>query len=218
MKNILFVSYLFPPMAGPGVHRSLNFVINLRKHDYNPIVLKADEKKLTFEKTYTDPTLVDDLPKDLQIIKTHPFNLDKTKQLLIKLKVYRFFWFLLYPLFWNRGAIWPFLIYKRAKQIVLKNNIKTVYTTSGPFSTWILGYLLKKNLHIKWIADNRDPYVDSYSSMFPSKFHWYISCYFEKWILSKSDHIIVNTPAVRRLYISRNYAKPEKITVITNGF
>ena len=162
MKNILFISYQFPPLAGPGVHRSLNFVKNLRDFNYNPIIIKADEKKMNHDTIKIDHSLLTNLPKDLTIINTHPFNFDRTRNFLMKLKLFRIFWFIFYPLFWTTGALWPFLIFSKVKKEALTYKTEIVYTTSGPFNSWILGYLLKRKLKLKWVGDIRDPFTDGY--------------------------------------------------------
>jgi glycosyltransferase involved in cell wall biosynthesis len=116
------------------------------------------------------------------------------------------------------SAIWPFSAYRKAEKIVIDNDIKIVYTSSAPFSSWILGFLLKKRLGIKWVADIRDPFTDGYMWLFPSYFHWKLARYFEKKILSYADKVVVNTPEVEKLYIARGICSQEKITHITNGF
>lgn len=134
------------------------------------------------------------------------------------MKIFRLLWYFLYPLFWEKSAFWPFQAYKKAKAIIIKENIKIVYTTSGPFSSLILGYLLKRKLNIHWVADLRDPYTDGYQWSFPSKLHWYFMRRMERFIYAKCDHLIVNTNAVRKLYLKRGLVKASNISVITNGY
>jgi len=218
MKNILFISYQFPPLAGPGVHRSLNFVKHLRNYGYNPIIIKAKESKTNIKKNQLDKDLLLELPQDLIIINTKPYNLDGLKQLFMKLHVFRLLWIVFYPIFWTTGSIWPFLIFPQATKLARQYNTKLIYTTSGPFSTWILGYLLKRRLGIKWVADIRDPFTDGYMWAFPTKLHWFCARKFEKWILAKADHVIVNTKTVKNLYLKRNIINQSKISHITNGY
>mgnify|MGYP001174917625 CR=1 FL=1 len=137
---------------------------------------------------------------------------------LKKFKLYRLFWFFLYPIFWESSVLWSIFSYKRAKKTIFENNIKLVYTTSGPFSSMILGFLLKRNLKIKWVADLRDPLTESYFWDFPSKIHWYLCRLFERYIFKKPDSLIVNTEEVKKLYLKRKLVAENKITVINNGF
>ena len=205
-------------MAGPGVHRSLNFSKHLPDFAYQPIVLTIDLQGLRAANYTTDSTLLEDFPDSIEIYRTPYAQPSKWIRALNRLRIYRFFWAILYPIFWEKMALWPFKTLKTAKQIVQEHQIKLVYTSSGPFSSLILGYLLKKRLGTKWVADLRDPYTDAYSWRFPSYWHWLISRRFESWILSKTDHLIVNTQAVKDLYIQRGILPATKITVIGNGY
>jgi hypothetical protein len=128
------------------------------------------------------------------------------------------FWFLFYPFFWEKQALWPFTVYRQAASLIKAGNIETVYTSSGPFSSLLLGYLLKKRLKVNWVADMRDPFTDAYAWSFPSKLHWYFARFIEKKILSAADRLIVNTPEVAKLYAKRGISTPARIRVITNGF
>ena len=205
-------------MAGPGVHRSLNFSKHLPDFAYQPIVLTIDLPGIRAANYTTDSTLLEDFPDSIEIYRTPYAQPSKWIRALNRLRIYRFFWAILYPIFWEKMALWPFKTLKTAKQIVQEHQIKLVYTSSGPFSSLILGYLLKKRLGTKWVADLRDPYTDAYSWRFPSYWHWLISRRFESWILSKTDHLIVNTQAVKDLYIQRGILPATKITVIGNGY
>ena len=205
-------------MGGPGVQRSYNFVKELRNAGMHPIVFTIREADINSAKVQKDTTLIDKIPKDIKIVRVDAGQNFKLVEILMKLRVYRLFWYVLYPFFWEKMAKWPFKSYKQAKILMLEHELDTVYTSSGPFSSLILGYLLKKRLGVTWIADLRDPYTDAYAWSYPSKLHWIVSRCFEKWILSKVDELIVNTPEVKKLYVKRQILPDNKITVITNGY
>ncbi|MCC6818895.1 MAG: glycosyltransferase [Bacteroidia bacterium] len=218
MKKVLFIAYQFPPMGGPGVHRSIQFAKNLKDFGYEPIVLTVLIDDIKKSGSTIDTSLLNALPNDLQIERVAsgiPFNFIN---FLHKIKLYRLFWFLLYPFFWERQARWPRIAFERAKKLIQQHNIELIYTSSGPFSPLILGKLLKEKLNVKWVADLRDPYTDAYAWSYPSKFHWYMSRWKEKKWLMACDSLIVNTPEVKKLYTKRGLKKPNDIFVITNGF
>lgn len=217
-EKILFISYQFPPQAGPGVNRSLQFVKYLPDLGYDPIVLTIREADIRKFGATTDETLINKIPKNVKIYRIYDARPSGLIKLLQKIKLYRLFWFIFYPLFWEYSALWPFISYFKARRLVKTYDIKLVYTTSGPFSSMILGYLLQKQLRLKWVADLRDPFTDAYFWSFPSIIHWYLMRFFEKWLFSKPDILLVNTPSVKKLYIERNVLKADKIKVLTNGF
>ncbi len=217
-EKVLFVAYQFPPAGGPGVQRSIKFVRTLRNCNYEPVVLTIDTEDIKKMGGKMDESLAGLIPAQTQIIRVSSYQSFNLNKVLNTLRVYRLFWYLLYPFFWEKSALWPWRVYKQAKTIVSDNNIRLVYTTSGPFSSLILGYLLKRKLKIKWVADLRDPYTDGYQWSFPSKLHWYTMRRLERFIFSKVDQLIVNTEEVKKLYLKRNLIKADKINVITNGY
>ncbi len=205
-------------MGGPGVQRSTRFVQHLQEFGYEPIVLTIDENEIKKMGSTYDESLLNYLPENLEIVRTSsgiPFQFIKV---LNSLRLYRLFWFFLYPFLWERSAMWPQKTFKIAASLVKKHNIKLVYTSSGPFSSLILGKKLQSKLGVKWVADMRDPFTDAYAWSYPSKLHWYVCRYFEKRALNACDELIVNTNEVKKLYLSRGIQGPNKIHVITNGY
>jgi hypothetical protein len=95
---------------------------------------------------------------------------------------------------WESGAI------KKGNKLVKKHNIKFVYTTSLPFTTFKIGSALKKNNDIKWIADYRDPI------MYSLKNHSSISHVFKKQkqidlnALEEADVITCTSSAYKLIY------------------
>lgn len=218
LKPVLFIAFQFPPAGGPGVQRSIKFVNNLQTYNYHPIVLTITEKYSKEVSQNLDESLNKFVPANTQVIRVPFYQPTTIIKLFTNLKIFRLLWYFLYPLFWEKSAFWPFQAYKKAKAIIVKENIKIVYTTSGPFSSLILGYLLKRNLNINWVADLRDPYTDGYQWSFPSKLHWLFMRRMEKFMFSKCDHLIVNTYEVKKLYLKRGLVKASNISVITNGY
>ena len=218
MKKVLLIAYQFPPKSGPGVHRSKNLAKHLRKHGYEPIIFTINKKAIEVERGFIDNKQLEDLPADLNIIRTNAGFLSKISVLLMELKVYRLFWYFFYPIFWEWSSLWPFLNYQKAIKIVKQHKINLIYTSSGPFSSMYLGWLLQTKFKIPWVADLRDPFTDAYVWQFPSKIHWKLARLWEKWMFKKPAHLIVNTNEVKKLFISRKLTDPNKISVVNNGF
>lgn len=216
-ENILFIAHHFPPMGGPGTNRSLKLAKHLKQFGYQPIVVTIALEDVKASSYPQDTGLLDEV-KSLEIHRFSTLEPRKLKSILMKFRLFRLFWFLLYPLFWESSALWPISSYSSCGKIIIKNNIKLIYTTSGPFSSLILGYILKKKYNLKWVADIRDPFTDGYMWLWPSKLHWYFSRYFERKLLQAADKVVVNTPEVKRLYLKRGFLDKNKIIDITNGF
>jgi hypothetical protein len=215
---VLFISYQFPPIGGPGVQRSVNLCRLLPESGYQPIVLTIDEASIREGDYLKDETLLTMVGDQTIIYRTPARESNRFRNTLMRLKVFRLFWFAFFPLFWEKSAVWPFTVRRKAREIIRKHGIRLVYTTSGPFSTLLLGHSLKKKLGVHWVADLRDPYTDSYAWNFPSKAHWRLARVFERWILEKPDVLVVVTDAMKRLYEARGIRNGKHTEVIYNGY
>ena len=66
MKNVLVIAYVFPPIGGGGVQRTLKFVKYLPAFGWRPLVLTS--KQAVFD--YFDHTLVDEIPSEAKVYRT----------------------------------------------------------------------------------------------------------------------------------------------------
>ncbi len=117
---------------------------------------------------------------------------------------------------WNNYAL------AACKEIIEKEKIDAIITTSPPHSTQLIGLQLKKAFpQLKWIADLRDPWTDIYYyhklSHTESSKKKDIS--YEKSVLENADAVTVTSPITQKLYsgkVDPKYAA--KFHTITNGF
>jgi len=216
MKKILFIAYQYPPQGGPGVHRSVRFVNNLKGSGYEPIVLTRDIQSIQDSKVQIDQSITNN--SGIKVVR-HPSNeFIRLKKFLFKTKLYGIVWFVFYKRFWEASVSWSKSVYHTAKKEIEANSIKVIYTTSAPFSVLFLGNKLKKNLNVKWVADLRDPWTDAFTWQWPSKMHWRFDRKREIRVLNKADKIIVVTNEMKNLLLEMGVGTEEKIHVIYNGY
>lgn len=218
MRPVLFIAHHFPPMGGPGTHRSLQFVRRLRSFGYEPIVVTISDDDLKNGPYALDATLLNELPSGVEIIRIATHEPRKFKISMMKLHVFRLFWFFFFHLFYESSARWPKAVVAEVEKLIRDRNVQLVYTSSGPYSTLFIGRALQKKLGIRWVADLRDPYSDAYAWQWPSKLHWLFSRRMERKLLRYPDHLIVNTPEVAKLYQKRSLRPQGNISVLTNGY
>lgn len=216
MKNILFIAYQFPPIGGAGIRRSVQFVQQLPKLGVKPIVITLQNQETESIGKPIDQSGLFNLPSDTLIHRFKSLPTQRWTSLLQKLKIYRLFWYFLYPFFWEKGCLWPMRHLHKIAKIGIQNNCKIAYTTSSPYFTILLGYWLKKKYHFRWVADIRDPFTDCYAYTFPSKIHWWFSKKVEHRLLKKADHVVVNNEEVKQLYILHYGFNAEKVSTIHN--
>jgi glycosyltransferase involved in cell wall biosynthesis len=71
---------------------------------------------------------------------------------------------LLLALLWlpddEQRFIWP--AYRAARALLRRERIDMVYTTAPPFSTHLVGLLLRRRVRVRWVAEFRDPWTDQH--------------------------------------------------------
>lgn len=116
---------------------------------------------------------------------------------------------------------WVKYAYEKSKELIEKENIETVLTTSPPHSTQLVGLKLKKNFEINWIADLRDPWTDIhyYDEFRHLSYAKKLDLKYEREVLENADKVITISNSFKELF-SRKSEKinPSKIFVITNGY
>ncbi len=78
MEKVLIIANQFPPMGGSGVQRSVKFVKHLRSFGYEPIVFTRE----TTGANLIDETLLNDVPKGVNIIRTRAYEPSEVKGIL----------------------------------------------------------------------------------------------------------------------------------------
>ena len=217
MKEVLIIAHHFPPMGGPGTVRSVAVVRNLPAYGYKPTVLTISEADARDHFHPMDDSMTA-LVKGVEVVRVPSREPRRLKQFLRRARLMRLVWYFFFPLFWESSALWPLSAYRTAKSLVEARGIRLVYTTSSPYSSILLAFLLKISLDVKWVADLRDPYTDGYMWQWPSRLHWGICRLLERMLLRFPDMVVVNTPAVAALYREREYVKEDRIQAITNGY
>jgi glycosyltransferase involved in cell wall biosynthesis len=235
MKKVLIITYYWPPSGGAGVQRWLKLVKYLGHFNIKPYVLTVDEKYASY--IQTDSSLCNEITKNVTVIKTRSFepinlyaklagkknvptagfsNVDNEKFTQKAVNFIRSNFFIPDP---RKGWI-PFA-YRKALQIIKKENIDTVITTSPPHSTQLTGLKLKKKLNINWIADLRDPWTDIYyyKILGHSVISASIDKNYEKKVLLNCDRITTVSENFKTLFQNKGFYLPDdKFSIIPNGY
>jgi len=215
LKEILFISYHFPPFSNILSIRASEITKRLAKKGYKIFVVSAKSNKNAHE----DKELLKKVNSPL-IKNTKVFNLSFAKegfQSNIK-KTTLYFEIFNVILFLH----WIPLAFLASRRIIKKNNIKLIYVSAPPFFTLPIGYLLKFFCKIPLIIEYRDPW--SYNpylkdTMTKSIENFYLKM--EKRILNSADRIIVISEGMQKFLLdnfpevkSNNvYAIPHGINV-----
>ncbi len=207
-KKILFISYVYPPIAYAGTYRSLRLSKYLSKLGYKVVVLSINIQK----DLYNDFNLLNDIKSRVHIYRSKTFDpwriYQQIKSKFLTNYIGRLFDKVI-SLFLRLINIPDHMIYwvpfalQRAFYLVKKYNISVIYTTSPPHSEHIVGLILKRITNVKWVADFRDPILDNQAA---EDWTWHertINAKLEKLIVKYADSIILNTNAAENRFIKR---------------
>lgn len=164
MKRVLFLAYLFPPIANSGTQRPLKFAKYLSRYGWEPIVLTASH----FAAHKTDPGLLEELPASLRVIRVPMLNEQvsdwiyaaggRTK--LARKAAEGVSWRLqtrfrtpdLY-------ALWRPTARRAGVALFNREGFDAIYATGFPWSTLLAGSDIAKATGRPLVADFRDPWA-----------------------------------------------------------
>ncbi len=218
MKKILFITYYYPPSSGAGVQRPHKLAKNLLQFGVEPIVISVDPEKASY--AGFDYHLLEEVPKNLRVYRTSTNEHYKYYKKFVKKniptagfanesnpgllqKIARFirgnFYFPDPRKGWNNDA------FEQAKKIILEEKIDTVFTTSPPHSTHLIGMRLKKELGVRWICDLIDPWTDIYyfKQLYHLPFALKINQRMEREVLEQADDLITCSYNFRDLFLTK---------------
>jgi len=235
IKKVLVITYYWPPSGGAGVQRVLKFVKYLSQSGVEPIVLTVDEKKASY--AVLDATLLKDIPSDVKVYKTSSFeplqlfsavfgkdkiphagfaNAGKGKPGSKLLRFIRGNFFI--P---DARKGWVKHAYRKAAALIKEQGIDTVFISSPPHSSQLLGLKLRKQFGVKWIADMRDPWTDIYyyKDLMHTAMASRVDNAYEHAVLESADEVLVVSDDIKRMFAAKlaNGAE-KKIHVIPNGY
>lgn len=231
-KNVLIVTYYWPPSGGSGVQRWLKFVKYLPSFGWRPYVYTPENPSVEIR----DESLLADVPPEVDVLRLpiwEPYHLFRKAAALTGkpvrqtdfVSIGRKSWLqrvaswirgnFFIPdarLFWVRPSV-AFL-----SDFLKSNDIRTIITTGPPHSMHLIGLKLKTmNPGLRWIVDMRDPWsewdlLDTLSlTGWARRRHQQL----ERKVLQRANEVITIAP----FHVARFEALgSRKVTLITNGF
>jgi len=226
LKQILFISYFFPPLGGPGVQRAQKFTKYLPQFGWQPIVITVKN----IEYIAYDYSLLKEI-SNVEIHRTDSFDLmrllyhferirnirkKENKLYMTASDSLRKFSRKIFPIDSKIGWI-PFAL-KKGSQLIKNKDIKAIFVTIGPYSSAIVGYKLAKKFNLPLIIDYRDLWIGKPDITYFSNWHRKFSIYWERKMLKFARLITVNTEFTKDKILSL-YSEIEnsKFKVIYNG-
>ncbi len=226
MKKLLVIAYFFPPAGAVGVYRTLKFIKYLPELGWEPVVLTASNGKYpTF-----DPSLLELVPAGTKVVRSRSFerfnegfdrpqetSSTRTLSSRIQTRVY---------LVWNWFALpdtrlgWVPSALRAARRLIREHGIHHVYISGSPFSSFLIGALLKRSRGVRVAIDYRDPWTQNLDYARGTGLRRSVDRRLEAWVARRSDLVISNTRFNdTRMADEFGGGQPrEKFIAIHNGF
>lgn len=223
MNKVLIIAFYFPPIPAIGAQRPYRLAKYFPKFGWEPIVLtaklpgKPPNGIRVFETEYIDIVHLikskfgfDDkgMHEALGIEVTKNFNYPTLKSKAIKLIKE----IITYP---DPQRYWCKYAYESASDLMRKEKIDLIISTSSPVTSHIIARKLKQKYKLPWVADLRDPWTQHH---FYNKFM--LLKYFERQLelktLSRADVLVTVTKKFAENF--KLYHKHKRIYCVTNGF
>ncbi|MBD3368989.1 hypothetical protein GF402_01345 [Candidatus Fermentibacteria bacterium] len=203
MRDVLLVSYHFPPHGGKAVQRASKLAKYLPEFGWRPVVFALPEKQ---RKVPMDPTLLDELPGGLEVHRPSYFDYRRVLPGEIRKLLPRQF-----P---DRYRPWSEKSAPKLASLVRSSEIQAMVTTSPTHSTQLLGLRVKRATGIPWAADFRDPW--SSDLRFGDRPGEEVMRSLETDVLEEADAVVGVFPRILRDFEDR--AEPERLYLIENGY
>ncbi len=234
-KKVLIIAYIYPPLGGSGVQRTLKFTKYLRQLGWEPIVVTVGESKFYFK----DEAMLAEVPQEMQIVRIAESNRIDTQCANELIALYRgivgdnalmheyitelnkskenFQQFILIP---DQNILWAREVLNKVAKEIDFDDIDLIYSTSGPYSDHVIGYYLTQKHQKPWVADFRDEWTNNPYLLKINRKHvtFRLQRKMEQNILNYASKVITTTRLATENYKKDFKVDIDKITTITNGY
>lgn len=233
-KNILILTYYWPPSGGGGVQRWMYFAMYLKRLGYKPTVITVHPDKASYP-------LIDksqlEMVKDIETIYTNTLEPLKFYSFLKSGKTNKEIPY--GNLGENSGGVfskamafvrsnffvpdarkgWVPYAKKAAFELLKTEKYDWLITTGPPHSTHLAGLYLSKKFNIKWLADFRDPWSEIYFLQNTYRFNFAKQKdeALESQVLNSADIVTTVGPGMADL-LRKKMKNPEKLHILYNGY
>ena len=217
MKQVLFITYYWPPSGKASLHWPLNIIKYLPQFEWQPSVLTVNED--TFSQK--DDSLLNEIDPALNVIKSksfEPFDIyrkftgkDKDEQLIASETISKANESLTHKIsIWIRMNLfipdarvgWYFSAVPAGNKILQKKKFDAIISIGPPHTTHLIGMSLSKKNKIPHIPVFIDPWVDIayYKGFRRSKLTLAIDNHIEKSVMKNAKAVVLVTETMKNDY------------------
>lgn len=219
MKNVLVITYDFPPVGKGSVLRPVKFAKYFPKYGWEPYILTATPKTYFFRDDYLQHEV-----DGMKVFRTKGSGnnlltgrklkaLPNEGQRKLKRNISRF------TKIPDEHKGWISKAVKLGSEIIEMHKIEVMYVTGPPFSSFVVAGELKEKFKIPLVIDYQDSWLHSSSNYFPMGYHRLRNMKMEQEVIRGTDEIITINRRIKEYLIEEyDYLKHSDINIIHHGF
>jgi glycosyltransferase involved in cell wall biosynthesis len=209
MANLLVIAYYYPPAGGAGVQRTLKHVKYLPDFGWNPVVLTVNDRLAILR----DPSLAAEVPVGIPVHRAPALLMPQWLPWRLRNFITR--WLLVVD---DQLGWLPFAV-SHGLKIINQGKISAIYSTSSPATAHLVAERLNRDARLPWIADFRDPLLDNFALIYPTRIHRQIVHKLEEQVCRRASVItVVSEPMRLKMLHNHPHIDPTKVVTITNGY
>ncbi|MGC9025323.1 MAG: glycosyltransferase [Chloroflexia bacterium] len=222
------IAYFFPPLGGIGSLRSLKFAKYLPEYGWLPYILTT-QPKINYPQ---DPGLLEEVPSVARVFRApcvDPARIEallllqwkllwkmRLRRLATAVEPYKVMRWLAFP---DPMFTWLGPAFLAGLYVMTKHRVPIVYTTAPPFTSHLVGYLLKAVTGAVWVADFRDPWSRNPFIVYPISALRKLNTYLERKTIQRADAVItVHERCLGRLECDIALQRRGKFRIVSNGY
>ena len=212
MREVLIVAYLFPPLAGPGMQRTLGFVRHLPANGWRPTVICADGSSVNGYHTNGgfDPELIHRVPLEATVIRVAAGWTSKlaswTRAFVPRPARAAFDAVIAAP---DTASPWGPQALQAALRIAERGRFGAIYSTGGPWANHVVAAAVRARTGLPWVADLHEPFGDG--RRWPPR-------RIERFIYRRADRLVASSPGHMRALQARVGRTLDKVALIPDGY
>jgi hypothetical protein len=202
-KNLLIVSYDFPPTGGVAVRRLLQTIKYLDIFGWRITVLTAKDNLKSAHPRY-DPELLQRLPSSVVLVRAFtPTFIKNAPEIYRKLRTR-----------WIPFAIWQGL------RSIRRKRFRAILATAPVFQNLMVGGVLKEFAGVPLVLEFRDAWTAGPLRAARPLLKNKLDSVLESWLIRRADKVIAVTEDMTRDFVNRyGYsASQDKFLTIANGY
>ena len=238
MRRLLVIAYMFPPVAGVGIERTLKHVTHLPEHGWQPVVIAPANPGYRL----VDPATLELVPAGTEVhraFSVEPAHLRRAAGRLLRRGssgqggeapsvarraglhgVADAAWRAYVELAWfpDEQIGWAPAAIAAGISAHAENPVAAIYSSGPPWSSHLVAAAIQGLTGLPWVADFRDPWIgNAYAAPLPGP-HRAAQAWLERAVVERARATVFASAGVRDEYARRYRALAERFVTIHNGY